>query len=44
MFWVAVYLSDLQFGAPAGASITPLDEITNSTAFADLHARYPNFF
>jgi hypothetical protein len=26
MFWVAVYISDLQFGATAGASITPLDE------------------
>jgi hypothetical protein len=40
-FWVAVYLSDLQFGAPVGAIL--FADISNSTAFADLKARYPKF-
>jgi hypothetical protein len=42
-FWVAVHLSDSQFGAPAGALTTPLEDISNSSVFADLHTRYPKF-
>jgi hypothetical protein len=34
MFWAAVHMSDLQFGAPAGTSFA---------ASADLHERYPKF-
>jgi hypothetical protein len=43
MFWVALYLSDSQFGAPAGAQSVALADIANGTAFADIHARYPAY-
>jgi hypothetical protein len=43
MFWVALYLSDLQFGAPAGAQSVALADISNGSAFADVHARYPDY-
>jgi hypothetical protein len=43
MFWAAVYMSDSQFGAPVGAITTPLSELSNSTAFAELCAKYPNY-
>jgi hypothetical protein len=42
-FWVAVYLSNSQFGAPAGAKKTLLKDISNSTAFVEARTRYPKF-
>jgi hypothetical protein len=42
-FWVAVHLSDTQFGAPAGALTTPLEEIYGSETFSELRSRYPKY-
>jgi hypothetical protein len=38
IFWVALHISDSQFGAPYGAETTTLADISTGTAFADAFA------
>jgi hypothetical protein len=43
-FWVALHMSDSHFGAPAGALTTPIVEISKSSAFIEVRARYGALF